>query len=71
MDRKKKRSLFSSRRGLKVAGSMKLVGGERVTVAAQSSRVTRQRNFYILGRYPSSSSPRFDVVIDVVETTLL
>lgn len=70
MDRKKKRSFFSSRRGLKVAGSMKLVGGERVTVAAQSSRVTRQRNFYILGRYPSSS-PRFDVVIDVVETTLL
>lgn len=60
---------FFSPRARKVAfeRTRKLVGGERVTVVAQSSHVIREENFYILGRYPSPLP--FDVVIDVVETS--
>lgn len=53
---------FFSPRARKVAfeRTRKLVGGERVTVVAQSSHVIREENFYIL-----------DVVIDVVETSTM
>lgn len=62
---------FFSPRARKVAfeRTRKLVGGERVTVVAQSSHVIREENFYILGRYPSPLP--FDVVIDVDDAIII